>query len=176
MYHPLTPCPSCARHVRTGERACPFCDAALHADHAHSIARDTTERLARSALVAFGAAVSLAACGPTLDETPHHDTVVVVSPPPRSPEFAQPPAPRDPRVVVTPVEPPPVPPAPPPVYGGPSDPGTSAPAYGIAPPRPPHDIGAPHALYGVPPRPPPIAQPPHDIGAPVALYGVPPKP
>ena len=32
MYVPLSPCPSCQRHVRTNTAACPFCDAALDRD------------------------------------------------------------------------------------------------------------------------------------------------
>lgn len=57
----LLPCPSCARHVRRTESACPFCSAAI------SLAgvperRLPTERLGRAATLAFGVATSLSAC------------------------------------------------------------------------------------------------------------------
>lgn len=58
----LAPCPSCARHVRRAETACPFCGTALSL--APSASRLPTERLGRAAIFAFGAAMatSVAAC------------------------------------------------------------------------------------------------------------------
>jgi len=57
----LRPCPSCARHVRAAETACPFCASALAPT---SIAAPAVgERLGRAALFAFGAAVATNAIG-----------------------------------------------------------------------------------------------------------------
>src|SRR5690242_13884330 len=63
----LTPCPSCNRHVRTSESACPFCSAALSlADVPAPVL--PRARLGRAATFAFGAtligAASLVGCGP----------------------------------------------------------------------------------------------------------------
>ena len=57
----LVPCPSCARHVRSSERACPFCRSALSTDLAARAVPGTTQRLSRAA--AFTFAASLAATG-----------------------------------------------------------------------------------------------------------------
>lgn len=58
----LHPCPSCDRHVRAVETACPFCAAAIAIDE--PAPRVVSERLGRAALFAFGAAMatSVAAC------------------------------------------------------------------------------------------------------------------
>lgn len=62
----LLPCPGCARHVRAGERECPFCGGAIEVAGAPAVRRPTT-RLGRAATFAFGAAVattlSVAGCG-----------------------------------------------------------------------------------------------------------------
>ena len=59
----LLPCPSCARHVRRTESACPFCRGALAFADA-PLPRLPEVRLGRAATFAFGAAVatSVAAC------------------------------------------------------------------------------------------------------------------
>lgn len=55
----LLPCPSCSRHVRASERACPFCAAALDTAAASArLAPAPTSRLGRAATFAFGAAVA----------------------------------------------------------------------------------------------------------------------
>jgi hypothetical protein len=56
----LAPCPSCRRHVRIDERACPFCAAALPELAPRTIARGG--RLSRAAVFA-GASLLTAACG-----------------------------------------------------------------------------------------------------------------
>lgn len=56
----LAPCPSCARHVRRGERACPFCASSL-ASASSPATRSPTERLGRAALFTFGAALATTA-------------------------------------------------------------------------------------------------------------------
>ena len=56
----LTPCSSCARHVRSTELACPFCGAAIAPSIATSEPRVVNERLTRSALHALGVAVGTA--------------------------------------------------------------------------------------------------------------------
>lgn len=102
----LFPCPSCARHVRSDESTCPFCDAALSADFVAPLAtRIAGQPLSRAALVfATAAAMAGTACGkepspskPT--EEAHVDAasaplpVAVYGPPPQ-------------RIEVQPVEPP----------------------------------------------------------------------
>jgi hypothetical protein len=61
----LVPCPSCNRHVRAGESACPFCSASL--SHPACEGRCSSahgRRLSRAALFAMGGAALLgAACG-----------------------------------------------------------------------------------------------------------------
>lgn len=64
----LRPCPSCARHVRSSEATCPFCDAVV------PTAKTTTStpvgRLGRAALFVAGTAIVAASataavgCGP----------------------------------------------------------------------------------------------------------------
>lgn len=64
MYQPLLPCPSCQRHVRTREAACPFCATALTSEwraHVPALA-PTPKRLSRAAAFVFGATVGVAAC------------------------------------------------------------------------------------------------------------------
>jgi len=62
----LVPCPSCARHVRQSEAACPFCATELSLEQLSPPALPRT-RLGRAATFAFGAslvgATSLVACG-----------------------------------------------------------------------------------------------------------------
>ena len=67
----LVACPSCSRHVRVDERACPFCGVELPAAFAESPAAPSpTVRLSRAALYAVGVgALSLTAaqaCGGTV--------------------------------------------------------------------------------------------------------------
>lgn len=59
----LLPCPSCGRHVRRTETACPFC-ASVTAFAPAPSSRTPTERLGRAAIMAFGAAAAttVAAC------------------------------------------------------------------------------------------------------------------
>lgn len=54
----FVPCPSCKRHVRAGEGACPFCASSMPGDAA--IIPAATRRLGRGALFAF--AVGVAGC------------------------------------------------------------------------------------------------------------------
>ena len=59
----LSPCTSCARHVRRTESACPFCGAVLALEAAPT--RVISERLGRAALFSIGAAAitNLVGCG-----------------------------------------------------------------------------------------------------------------
>ncbi len=62
----LTPCPSCARHVRVHEASCPFCQATLPSSIAALKGRELPRaRLSRAALFALGtsAATAATACG-----------------------------------------------------------------------------------------------------------------
>jgi hypothetical protein len=66
---PLSLCPTCARHVRIDEPACPFCGAGLPAAFAAPPAVRSAARLNRAALAALrmGAiGVTAAACGGTV--------------------------------------------------------------------------------------------------------------
>jgi hypothetical protein len=68
----LLVCPSCQRHVRTVDSACPFCKVGLPSSVRASLAlRPPTQRLSRAALYAFSmGTLSLAsACGGTIEGT-----------------------------------------------------------------------------------------------------------
>lgn len=56
----LLPCPSCQRHVKSGARACPFCDAALAAPYSADVVPDT-RGWKRAAVFTFG--LAMANCG-----------------------------------------------------------------------------------------------------------------
>jgi hypothetical protein len=60
----LTPCPSCNRHVRVGDAACPFCGSAVAvAPAAAASAAGPRGRLGRAALFAAGATLlGMSAC------------------------------------------------------------------------------------------------------------------
>ena len=64
----LVPCPSCHRHVRSSESACPFCQGALPSDLGARAVPGTTQRLSRAA--AFTFAATLAATGCSSDTSP----------------------------------------------------------------------------------------------------------
>ncbi len=71
----LVPCPGCARHVRVGESACPFCSAGLSSAMADAVIPAAPARMKRAALFAFAATISVAGCG---DSTPSgYDSGVV---------------------------------------------------------------------------------------------------
>jgi hypothetical protein len=61
------PCAACARHVREGDAACPFCGATAPVAPALSRAAG---RLSRSAFLALGAAGALSATGCSSTSTP----------------------------------------------------------------------------------------------------------
>jgi hypothetical protein len=65
MYQPLTPCPSCRRHVRAADGACPFCRSAIDATR---VVPSAGKRLARGAVFVF--ATSAAACGGSTEPEP----------------------------------------------------------------------------------------------------------
>jgi hypothetical protein len=75
----LVPCPSCSRHVRVCETACPFCRASLPASlRATAAPEPPRARLARAALFAFAASAATAAAtacgGQTAAGPPGSDT------------------------------------------------------------------------------------------------------
>ena len=104
----LVACAGCARHVRCGEDACPFCGAALPAcPHATTI--DPPVALSRAALLFLGA-TAVAACGKT-DRMHDPETVAVYGPPPMMVDASPPvtiygPAPVNTDVPVPLIEPP----------------------------------------------------------------------
>jgi hypothetical protein len=59
------PCPRCKRHVRAGESACPFCNAALPADFgpAPRVVAPVTGPFARAAILFMGAATTACSSG-----------------------------------------------------------------------------------------------------------------
>ncbi|MBL8604701.1 MAG: hypothetical protein JNK72_22435 [Myxococcales bacterium] len=72
----LVPCPSCGRHVRVSEAACPFCATALPTDLAARAIPSSSGRLKRAAAFAFTATLTLAGCSD--DPTPAADSGAVV--------------------------------------------------------------------------------------------------
>lgn len=59
----MRPCPSCGRHVKTTERQCPFCSAAMPEGFEQFAYPTLNKRLGRAAIAAFGASLALAGCG-----------------------------------------------------------------------------------------------------------------
>jgi hypothetical protein len=64
----LVLCPGCGRHVKSDDRACPFCQAALVSEAASVVCQGPcsghrSPRLGRAALMTAGAALLCAACG-----------------------------------------------------------------------------------------------------------------
>jgi hypothetical protein len=120
----LLPCPTCSRHIRVAEPACPFCAAPLSASfRATPRPRGPVARLGRAALFAFGVATATATAGTACGGS----SAAPETPPPVQPAD---PGPGEP---LPPQDPEPIAPAP----SGPDDPDD--------------DHGAVHALYGVAP-------------------------
>ena len=64
MDHPLAPCPSCRRHIRITEDACPFCSVALEsAELARGAVPGSSQRLTRAAMFVFGATLATSPAG-----------------------------------------------------------------------------------------------------------------
>jgi hypothetical protein len=64
MSQRLHPCPTCARHLRAGEIACPFCGAAIAAVPLAARRAPKGGAVTRAALL-FAGATAVAACGST---------------------------------------------------------------------------------------------------------------
>lgn len=145
----LTPCPSCARHVRTGSSECPFCAACLDPARDAPIFR-APPRAGRAAILAFRT-LALGAAGCGVAHVPGTDAGVVATDTGVEPEDAG---------VVAP-------------DAGPEDAGLVA-MYGGPPPSDAgFDAGGAIALYGGP-APELDAGPDEDAGAVMNLYGGPP--
>lgn len=72
--HQLTPCTACGRHVRRSETVCPFCRAEATATPAKRT-EHPPRGLSRGALMAWGAALSMAAaCGGGGNAAPPYGT------------------------------------------------------------------------------------------------------
>jgi hypothetical protein len=65
----LHPCPSCARHIRAGETACPFCDAALPETFGASAPAQSRGRPMSRAALLFAVAAVAAGCGGSTDSS-----------------------------------------------------------------------------------------------------------
>jgi hypothetical protein len=77
----LTPCPSCRRHVESGETACPFCAAALEPSPDARLCQGpcsghASPRLGRVAMVAAGTTLLCAAC--TRTAIVHYGPAIIV--------------------------------------------------------------------------------------------------
>ncbi len=135
-------CPSCARHVKTTEAACPFCAVPLGSSWGPRLEPKLppVARLTRAALVAFGAAAvtSAAACGGSIQSSDDAGSTV---------------AQKDAGNVGAPDA----------TVTEPDASSLCCPPYGISPPPPPEDAGSEPPLdaaydvvvvtvpYGVPP-------------------------
>ena len=69
MVYPLVPCPSCDRHVRASESACPFCKNSLPEGMESRAVPAATQRLSRAAAFVFGATVAVTGCSSEVIET-----------------------------------------------------------------------------------------------------------
>jgi hypothetical protein len=84
----LRPCPSCARHVRSSESACPFCETALPEVSAST--STNVGRLGRAALFVAGTALvasAAAGCGPDKPKPGDPNTQKPYGAPPANPVF-----------------------------------------------------------------------------------------
>lgn len=146
---PLVPCPSCARHVRAAESACPFCATSLPSDLAARAVPPAPRRLERLAAFTFAATVAATACGGK-SETPGEESVDGGTSSSSSSSSSS---------------------------SGSS--GASSGSSGVAPPYglPPEDGGGPAALYGAPaPDGGSSGGSSGSSGNPVPAYGAPPAP
>jgi len=130
MYRPLSPCPSCLRHIVATEARCPFCSHALSAPL--PVRPDATRRLSRAAVFSFAASLGVAGCSSSVTTT---DASAGVDRPATD-------APAESGVADTG-----------PADTGIEDIGNIAPPYGIPAPDagPPDDDGGMFDLYGSPP-------------------------
>jgi hypothetical protein len=149
----LVPCPSCARHVKSSEAACPFCSVALSGSTvSRTPVRRRLERLAAFTFAATLAVTGCAAVGDDDSEKSEQDLGGVHAmygmPPP--PVDAGPPPPTDAGPPCTPIDD--------------IDNGGFAAMYGMPPapihpcpvdagPAPAEDAGGFHTMYGMPPAP-----------------------
>lgn len=161
----LVPCPSCGRHVRVSEEACPFCASVLPTDLAARAVPAATSRMKRAAAFAFTATLTLAGCSD--DAAPKVDSGALTDAGPQS-DSATPTdngnvadtgvvvdAGDDGGLVA--------------LYGGPPDSGVRD-AGGTV-----DDDGGAMALYGLPPADAGSADSSvNDDGGSAALYGLPP--
>jgi hypothetical protein len=81
----LYPCPSCNRHVRAHERACPHCEVTLSNSDVPALAPRTTARLGRAAMLALTTGASIVACGVTRTPAYGAPDIPVDSGPPTTP-------------------------------------------------------------------------------------------
>ena len=66
MYQPLSPCPSCQRHIRaTGAAACPFCGADTREVRPRRLPAAARKRMSRTAMMLLGASLTLVGCSST---------------------------------------------------------------------------------------------------------------
>lgn len=165
MYQPLVPCPSCQRHVRTTEAACPFCSAALPRGLAGRAIPSAPMRMSRAAAFVFGASLAVAGCGSDVVTDQNAGATsggnggsggTMTGPDDDggpAAKYGSPPPPMD---------------AGPDEDAGPDDDGGPGAKYGSPPPMDagPEDDGGNSSDYGAPPPP--------DDGGNAGLYGAPP--
>ena len=139
----LKPCASCSRHVRTSERACPFCGERLELFEGLSELR-LLSRLDRNTMVRLGAVLSAAGIVLGCRETP---TPIAIYGAPAPPSEVQ--EPTAPPGSASPLEP--LPPDAPPAEKPPSEKPPLAPAPPAAPTASAAPGFPPAAAYGAPP-------------------------
>ena len=159
----LVPCPSCSRHVRSSESACPFCSSALPTNLGARAIPSAPRRLDRLAAFTFDATLVVTGCAVAGDESDEQESEIGSV----MPMYGLPPPPLD---------------------AGVSDSSTSTDG-GPSPDAGPCDTGGFHAMYGLPPLPPcPVTDAgtpvqdggsatdagPRDAGGFHAMYGLPP--
>ncbi|MBX3233895.1 MAG: hypothetical protein KIT84_31595 [Labilithrix sp.] len=163
---PLVPCPSCARHVRSNEPCCPFCQSELPVGLGGRAVPSATRRLERLAAFTFAASLAMTACGGKEADPLGSGTGEIIGENDDDdddddgsamPMYGMPAHPDDAGAAA-------------PMYGMPAPPdedaGAAAPMYGM--PAHPLDGGAAAPMYGMPAH-------PLDGGAAAPMYGMPPK-
>ena len=121
----LVPCPSCSRHVRSSESACPFCSSALPTNLGARAIPSAPRRLDRLAAFTFAATLVVTGCAVAGDESDEQESEIGSV----MPMYGLPPLPPCP---VT-------------------DAGTPVQDGGSATDAGPRDAGGFHAMYGLPP-------------------------
>lgn len=151
----LVPCPSCARHVRSNESACPFCSAQM-GDAGSRAVPMAGRRLERLAAFTFAASLAVTGCFVAGEDTEKREDELGGI----MPMYGMPPVPPELRDAGAP--------------DAADKDGGAAPDEKPCNPTPPMDNGSPFAMYGAPAFPVLEPCPVEDAGGPMPMYGMPP--